>query len=275
MKPGGRIVLAMTRWHQDDLAGRLIEQGGWRVVRLPALAEPGDPLGRESGEALWPGWESREALLDKQSTLGERQFAAMFQQAPMPDGGTVFDVSKLVLVDCPPPGMSVRGWDLAAGTDTSRDPDWTAGVKLTLCQAGGYVVEDVRRVRVAPCGLAALLLDVARQDGPDVTIGLPRDPGQAGLHQVMTLIEALAGYKAVPGAELGKKVNRADYFASQVNAGSVRIRRAPWNRAFIEELAAFPHGRKDDQVDALSRAFAMLTEKRNAAHFISMPIFDR
>ena len=50
LKPGGRIALVMTRWHTDDLAGRLIEQGGWRVLRLPALAEGRDALGRAEGE---------------------------------------------------------------------------------------------------------------------------------------------------------------------------------------------------------------------------------
>ncbi len=55
LKPGGRIVLIMTRWHQDDLGGRLLEADpSWHVVKLPALAEQNDPLGRAPGEALWP-----------------------------------------------------------------------------------------------------------------------------------------------------------------------------------------------------------------------------
>ena len=114
MKPGGRIVLAMTRWHHDDLAGRLIKQGGWRTFRLPALAEDSDPLGRAAGEALWPEWEDRQALLEKRETLGERHFAAMFQQAPMPDGGTIFNVSLIKKVDIAPGGRTVRAWDLAS-----------------------------------------------------------------------------------------------------------------------------------------------------------------
>lgn len=61
-KPGGRIVLIQTRWHEDDLAGRLLEDmkaGGdqWEVISLPALAEENDPLGRAPGVSLWPEWE--------------------------------------------------------------------------------------------------------------------------------------------------------------------------------------------------------------------------
>jgi predicted phage terminase large subunit-like protein len=79
----------------------------------------------------------------------------------------------------------------------------------------------------------------------------------------------------VGGAENGPQVSRADKFSSQVNTGNFGICRAGWNRDFIEELAAFPHGRKDDQVDALSRAFALLTKTSSPARYMTMPIFDR
>lgn len=275
MKPGGCIVLAMTRWHDDDLAGRLMQQGGWSVLRLPALAEEGDPLGRAAGDALWPQWESRTALLEKREILGERHFAAMFQQAPMQDGSAMFNVSLIKPVDIAPAGRAVRAWDLAASTDASRDPDWTVGLKLSRGEHGGYTVEDVRRVRVAPADLGGFIVAVAHQDGPQVTIGLPRDPGQAGMHQVATLAGMLAGYKVVSSTEAGSKITRADAPSSQINNGNFRMRRGDWNRIFTEELAAFPHGRKDDQVDALSRAFGLLAPSASAARYLNMPFFDR
>ena len=275
MKPGGRIVLAMTRWHSDDLAGRLMEQDGWTILRLPALAEDSDPLGRAAGDALWPQWEDRDELLAKRDILGERHFAAMFQQAPMPDGGSLFNVSLIKAVDIAPVGRTVRAWDLAGSIDDTRDPDWTVGLKLSRAEHGGFTVEDVRRVRVTPADLGAFIVDVAHRDGPDVTVALPRDPGQAGLHQVSTLAGMLAGYKVVSGAEIGSKAARADAPSSQVNNGNFRMRRGEWNRAFTEELAAFPNGRKDDQVDALSRAFGILAPSATAARYLSMPFFER
>ena len=74
LKPGGRVVLIMTRWHEDDLGGRLLasEAAEWRALRLPALAEENDPLGRVPGAPLWPEWEDAAALRRKRSAVGER-----------------------------------------------------------------------------------------------------------------------------------------------------------------------------------------------------------
>jgi predicted phage terminase large subunit-like protein len=116
---------------------------------------------------------------------------------------------------------------------------------------------------------------VARQDGADVQISLPRDPGQASAYQARGLIRALAGYQVRATAETGKKAHRAEGIAAQVAAGNVRLRRAPWNRDFISELATFPHGRKDDQVDALARAFAVLSPPGEKARFTTVPFLGR
>jgi predicted phage terminase large subunit-like protein len=275
LKPNAAIVVAMTRWHCDDLAGRLLEQPGWTVLRLPALAEDDDPLGRDPGDALWPGWEDRAALLAKRETLGESSFAAMYQQAPLPETGTLFDVSQLAVVDTAPAGPAVRGWDLACSTRVENDPDWTVGVLLARDGPNRFVIDDVRRARVGPEALDGFILDVARQDGAEVRISLPRDPGQASGYQIMNLVGALAGYTVHASAETGSKPARAGGIASQVAAGRVRLRRGPWNRDFLEELARFPHGRKDDQVDALARAFALLAPVDKPARFVPLPIMGR
>jgi predicted phage terminase large subunit-like protein len=273
LKPRGRIVLATTRWHQDDLAGRLAEQEGWQVVRFPALAESDDPLGRAPGEALWPEWEPRDALLERQRSIGERGFAALYQQAPLASDGLLFNVAKLRIADTVPAGVCVRAWDLAAAT--SGDPDWTVGVKMVRDGNGGFWVDDVRRRRAAPDDVAELITDTARQDGDAVTIGLPQDPGQAGIFQTMTLTRLLAGFRVLSSPERGPKAERAGKVASQVAGGCVTLRRAPWNAAFMDELAAFPGGSKDDQVDAFSRAFAMLIPADEPARFASIPYLMR
>jgi predicted phage terminase large subunit-like protein len=275
LKPHARTVLVMTRWHSDDLAGRLLEQGSWTILRLPALAEPGDPMGRAPGEALWPAWEDRGALLAKQIAIGEAGFAALFQQAPYLQQGRIFDVTKIKLIDEVPVGRTVRAWDLAGMADTGGDPDWTAGVKLVRDAVDGYAVLDVTRIRADSAGVSALIKDVADQDGASVAIGLPRDPGQAGFYQVMLLTRMLAGFRVVSSPETATKMARAAPVASQVAVGNVGLRRAAWNAAFLDELSLFPGGRKDDQVDALSRAFAMLTSDVRPAHYTSLPFLAR
>ncbi len=275
MKPHGRIVVAMTRWHSDDLAGRLIAQQGWKVLRLPALAEPGDFLGRIEGEALWPEWEDRAALLLKQSSLGERHFSALFQQTPLRAQGQLFDITRIRTVDRLPMGCAARAWDLAATAGGSGNPDWTVGLKLLRDEAGMFFVDDVIRMRGPPADVVDAIRTAAAQDGQNVVIGLPRDPGQAGHTQVLFLTQALAGYRVHSSPETGAKGVRAMPVAAQAAAGNLSIRRAPWNADFLNELADFPSGPKDDQVDALSRAFMMLLGPTAPARFASLDFFAR
>ena len=84
LMPGGAIVLIQTRWHEDDLAGRLLEQekDQWEVLELPAIGEHYD--------ALWPEWYPRDVLDRIQSTIGPREWSALYQQRPQPDEGTFF-----------------------------------------------------------------------------------------------------------------------------------------------------------------------------------------
>ena len=119
------------------------------------------------------------------------------------------------------------------------------------------------------------MLATAAADGTGVTIGLPQDPGQAGRSQIRYLAGSLAGHRVVATPETGAKETRAMPVASQANAGNLSIRRASWNRMFLEELQDFPNGAKDDQVDALSRAFALLTDIPAPARRSSVPHFTR
>ena len=262
LKPGGRVALVMTRWHKDDLGGLLEASAddGWRVLRLPALAEPGDPMGRPPGTPLWPEWEDTDALARRRALIGDRAWAALYQQQPQGPGGSVFQVDRITETDvCAPERYVVRGWDFAAtAKDDGNEPDWTVGVKLCRIEDRSWVVLDVVRIRGSAREVEELLLKTAAADGRLVTVALPQDPGQAGKFQTSWFTGRLAGYHVVSSRETGPKDIRARFVATQVEAGHVSMVRAPWNRAFLEELRDFQHGTKDDQVDALSRAFNTL-----------------
>ena len=262
LKPGGRVVLIMTRWHPDDLSGRLLErEPRWRCVRLPALAESADPLGRELSVPLWPAWENAGQLERKRCSIGERGWAAMFQQQPRPLGETLFKVSQITVADTAEPLQIARGWDLAAtGQLDASDPDWTVGLKLGREATGRFIVLDVVRLRGGPHEVEAAIVHTAERDGAEVLISLPQDPGQAGKAQVRYLVSRLAGHRVHASPETGAKATRAMPVASQIEAGNVAVLRASWNRDLLDELQDFPLGRKDDQVDALSRAFGELTQ---------------
>lgn len=98
----------------------------------------------------------------------------------------------------------------------------------------------------------------AARDGKGVTVSLPQDPGQAGKAQVQYLVGELSGFTVRTSPETGDKATRAGPVASQCNVGNLLMVFGGWNRSLIDEMAAFPAGAKDDQVDALSRAFGHL-----------------
>jgi len=279
LKPGGRVVLIMTRWHPDDLGGQLLEQAGseWRVVRLPALAEPDDPLGRPVGEPLWPEWEDHRALTRKRQIIGERAWSALFQQTPLPSGGRLFSIDRIAVV--PPErdtDATVRAWDLAATGNTGRnDPDWTVGIKMSRENTGRYLIRDIVRIRGTPHQVEELIVNTAQKDGTKVIVAIPEDPGQAGKSQMSYLTRQLAGFHVISSRETGSKATRAMPLASQVEAGNVSMLRADWNRSLLDEMCDFPWGRKDDQVDALVRAFTTLTTRPRSPSSIGVSLLSR
>jgi predicted phage terminase large subunit-like protein len=293
LTPGAPIIIILTRWHEDDLVGRLLQTQAdqWEVVRLPAEAEEDDPLGREPGEWLWDdddyGYGAELALIrDNLEASGEtREWGSQYQQHPRPREGSIFKIDRIgVLPAAPAGGRTVRAYDLAATKDTgTREQAWTRGVKLTLTPGKRLVVESVVGCRGGPDEVERLLVNTAGQDGRQVRIGIPQDPGQAGKSQVQYLTKRLAGWTVESSPETGDKAQRAGPIASQVNVGNLDIVEGPWNRAFIDELGAFPAGATKDQVDALSRAYGMLIERgsplilspKALGMFASTPTRDR
>lgn len=257
LKPKGRIVLIMTRWHEDDLAGRLMAaEGGWQVLRLPALAEADDPLGRAPGQVLWPEWQGEDEIARRRQEVGERAFSAMYQQSPKPPEACLFRTEQIKLLpEAPATRVSVRAWDFAASLPApGRTPDYTVGLKLGQTLDGVVVILDVVRFQAGPAEVEARLQETARRDGQATLVGLPQDPGQAGAAQIVHLSKGLAGFRIMTSPEREAKLVRALPAATQMDAGNIAMVAAPWNDALLAELRAFPGGAKDDQVDAFSRA---------------------
>jgi hypothetical protein len=96
LRPGGWVVLIETRWHEDDLAGRALQEGGWEVVSLPAEAEPGDLLGREPGEFLWDdSYGYAKQLRQLKATTPPYLWISLYQQRPAPEEGDYFKAEWL------------------------------------------------------------------------------------------------------------------------------------------------------------------------------------
>ncbi len=274
LEPGGAAIVIGTRWHEDDLIGRILaNQGGgesWREVRLPALAEDGDPLGRAAGEALWPERYPRHVLERIRGTIGDHRFSALYQQRPTAiEGGTFrreWFAGKIV------PGLpngakaAIRAWDKAG---TEGGGDWSAGVLLV--EHGGLVyVADVVRGQWSS-GRRDDLIDLTaslddQQFGEHLKTWFEQEPGSGGKQSAEISKDRLsrAGYRVDAEPATGSKAVRAEPFATQCELGNVRIVKGDWNRAYIDQLCSFPNAAHDDMVDATSLAYVKLARPKKS-----------
>lgn len=251
--PDTPIILIMQRLHERDLAGWLIDGGNgeeWDHVCLPAITE--------SGEALWPEKHTIDDLR-RLEQAAPYVFAGQYLQRPAPPEGGLFKPDRIEFIDSLDPRWHIswiRGWDLASTTNG----DWTAGGKLGRLPDGRFIIGDMTRLRVGPDERDAAMLSTAKRDSFTTKISIPQDPGQAGKTQVLYLTRQFAGFNVMSSPESGDKVTRAEPFAAQVNVGNVVMLRGSWNDTLIDEMRLFPNGINDDQIDALSRAFAELID---------------
>ncbi|WP_313007444.1 phage terminase large subunit [Brevundimonas vesicularis] len=176
--------------------------------------------------------------------------------------GLLFKRSWVSVVDAAPSDLRiVRGWDLAGTPKTEgNDPDWTAGTKIGKSRSTGrYIVLHHVRDRDTPHKVEALIANTASQDGAEVQVSLPQDPGQAGKAQVATLIKMLSAYTARATPETGDKETRFGPFSAQCEAGNVDVLRGPWNEEWFMQLESFPDAAHDDDADSTARAFNTLS----------------
>lgn len=261
------VLVTCTRWHQDDLAGRLLEHAQaedgekWEIVDFPAIKETDDnPTDmREIGDPLWPDKYSRDRMAKIKTVLGPYSWAALYQQKPTPAEGGMFKRAPVEIVDAlPTGGQWVRWWDRAASSKTG---DYSAGV-LMMALDGTYYVADVQRGQWATDERDAVIrqtaaLDAQRTSGKCATWG-EQEPGSSGLDVARAFVKLLAGYSVSTEPSTGSKEVRAMPLAAQWNAGNVKLLRGAWNVSYLDEMTAFPFGTNDDQVDGSSGAFSKL-----------------
>jgi predicted phage terminase large subunit-like protein len=276
LEPNAAVILIQTRWHQDDLAGRLLQEmqtGGdhWEVVDLPALSEPAavaagsdksDPLGRPVGAALCPDRFDETKLADIQRQLGSYNFAALYQQHPTPAEGGIFKRAWFTkFVDRAPDGLRwKRGYDLAVSTKTTAC--FTASFRVARDAAtGNLYIADGFRERIEYPDQKRYIIDRLLSER-DTEHGIEKAIHGEALIQDLRQETRVFG-KHMRGIDVtNDKVTRALTWAPLAEEGKVILVRGPWNRAFLDEIANFPAGAHDDQIDAVSLAFSMLENKR-------------
>jgi predicted phage terminase large subunit-like protein len=261
-KEAGAIVLVMQRLHEDDLAGKLLREGVWQHLNLPAIADEDQVVAigprrthlRRLGEALHPERESLTVLDAIKREMGSLAFSAQYLQRPVPLEGNLIRRKWVKWFDqAPDLGMGtevVQSWDIASTiTDTS---DWS--VCTTWLKAGrNYYILDVWRDRLEFPALTKKVIVLAQEYKPNRILIEKVGPG---LHLIQELrANPVAGVPLPIGIQPeGEKFLRMEAQAARFESGQVHLpRNAPWLSDLLQELLAFPNSRNDDQVDSVSQ----------------------
>jgi predicted phage terminase large subunit-like protein len=268
-KADDAIVVVMQRLHEDDLVGTLLREGGWEHLSLPAIALVDEiiPLGRgrthvrRADDVLHPEREPLSSLEQTRAGMGSTDFAAQYQQAPVPPGGNMIRWKWFSTYEMLPGANAgdrlVLSWDTAL---SSKEFSSYSACVVALKQGEAIFLLDVWRGQVEFPELRRKVIAMHHQwchTAARYSL-IIEDKGSG-----MSLIQDLKSTEQIYAIAIkpeGDKTMRMYANTAKIESGAVYVpRRAPWLDAFRHEMLAFPAGRSDDQVDALSQALTYLS----------------
>lgn len=269
LMPMGRVVIIMTRWHEDDLVGRLTdptnpcysdeEAAAWKVLSLPALAVDDDPMGRKPGEALWPE-RFPVGVLENQKRLDPAGFSALYQGKPTPEDGDYFKEEWLStytreeLAQVMEEGLRIYGASDHA-VATTQDADKTCLGCVGVDQHDNvWVLPDLFWQRARTDFVCEAMLDNVKRNQP---IWWKAERGHISkaigpfLRKRMMERNIYCPIEEVVPAK--DKQTRAQAIRARMAMGKVKFPKfAGWWQDAKAELMKFPQGRHDDFVDWLA-----------------------
>ena len=251
LHPGGSIVLIQTRWHHDDLAGRLLKMSQtnpdadqWEVLHLPAIDS--------QGNALWEERYSLPVLESIRESIGTRTFNALYQGAPSTDEGNLIKREWWRFYDQAPEGITIQSWDTAF--KTGQENDYSVCWTLRHTDTGIHAIDMIRGKWEYP-SMRKMAIAHYEQHRPDIVLIEDHASGQ-------TLIQDLRVNTNIPIKAIRvdrDKLSRVNAITNLIEGGRVLLPSdASWTPTAIEECASFPSGEHDDIVDALSQGLAHL-----------------
>jgi predicted phage terminase large subunit-like protein len=270
LEPEGWILVVQTRWHHDDLSGRIVDRSSelndgepWHILSLPAVAESdeyydiegGDPFHREEGEPLWPARFSKDRLGTIRADVGSAVWTSLYQQRPSPEAGMIWRTEWFKRYrELPKIIRRIQTVDSAFKTTMSADYSVIATWGLT---ENGYYLLDVWRQRVEFPDLKRAIVDQHAKHRPSAIYVEDKASGQSALQELKreTRLPLLA-YESSDS-----KIARAQAVSPLAEAGKVYVpEEAPWVADWLDEHAKFPNGSHDDQVDTSSMALEKLRD---------------
>lgn len=279
LEPDASVIIVATRWHHDDLIGKLLmeegtlENGGdWEYIKIPAIATENDILGRKPGEALFPERYPIPKLLKNKKLLGTHFFNAIYQQDPESDETRVANAEWLRTCDELPHYSRLRWarvWDFAA---TTAGGDYTAGGLFAADDSGdlnlpynGPVLyaTSMERVQWSAHRVEDLVRKCAEEDGTGVPIYIEQEPGSAGKIVIANYQRLLPNHRVigVPVGNKGGKVTRAQPLLAGTEDARFIMYRGKWNKQFAREFSVFGTDTRtthNDMVDIAAIAWVKL-----------------
>ena len=261
-KASGAIVCVMQRLHEHDLAGLLIEQGGWDQLSLPAIATEDQAISllrgrwhyRKAGDVLHPARESRTVLDQQKLAMGSTAFEAQYQQQPVPATGNLIKAEWLANYPSSfkpePPGQIVQSWDTA--TKDGADNDWSVCITAHVRRSEIRILDVFRRKLIFP-DLKRHCIRLAREWKVQALL---IEDAASGTQLIQALRADQPRGMPLPIARKpeGDKYSRMAGASAQIEAGQLILPDdASWLASFKTELLGFPNARHDDQADALSQ----------------------
>lgn len=265
----GRIVVVAQRLHMEDLPGQLMAQGGWQELCLPLVAHRDQDiplnayafLPREAGDVLHEARFDEEAIAQLRASMGERDFEAQYNQRPLPPGGALFKMQWLRRYDEPPRRSKVQGifqsWDTAYGLEETNS--YSVCTTWALSGKNCYLL-DVYRARLEFWALEKAVLSQREKSNADLVFV---ESKASGISLLQNLTMGGQNRWLQPKEPAGSKQDRASQQTPKFERGEIWIpKEAPWLKAFEDEVACFPYGKHDDQVDSMVQFLAAVDTGR-------------
>lgn len=274
LKPGARQIIVMTRWHEDDLGGRVLarERDQWKVLEIAMEAMPGDPLGRKVGERLWSDWFTEDMV--KSAKMDTRAWNALYQQQPAAEDGDFFKADWFREYEAQPAELHIYGASDFAVTDGGGD--FTEhGVFGVDPQGQHYVLDWWRGQATADVWIEALC-DMILKHGPMCWFG-ESGPIRRSIEPFLLrrINERSAHCRFEWLASIHDKPTRARAFQALASMGKVWFPKGALWRADVQgQLLRFPAGRFDDAVDVCGlygRGLEFIRPKNVKARTLKLP----
>lgn len=259
------VILTMTRWHSDDIIGRItdpenphynaIEAKKWKIIRLPAIAEDDDPLGRKPGEALWPERYDLD-FLHSQQRLDPLGFEALYQQRPTVADGVLFRRENVRYYDKTDLPANVNFYGASDhAVKTGQRNDFTVMLKAGVTKQSDIYLTECFWQKVQTNVAVNQMLAMARGDQKPLLWFSGKDhiTGSIGPFLYKAMAEQQTYLNIRELSDVSDKEQKAQAIAALFALGKVYFPKGePWVERAINELLSFPNGLKDDFVDALA-----------------------